>query len=88
MANNVRFIHQEEIKTTKREIEGRKVSAFFDGTTRLGEAMAIIIRFVDAEWAIEQRLVCIQILAKSYTEEEIAKELLFVLQAQYGIRSY
>ena len=40
--------------------------------------MAIIIRFVDTEWAI---LVRMQLLAKSLTGEEIARELLFVLQA-------
>lgn len=43
--------------------------------------MAIIIRFVDTEWAIQQRLVRMQLLAKSLTGEEIARELLFVLQA-------
>ena len=49
------FIHQQEVKRVKSEIEGRKVSVIFDGMTRLGEAM--IVRFVDAEWAIQQHLV-------------------------------
>lgn len=49
--------------------------------------MAIIVRCIDAEWAIQQRLVRMQLLAKSLTGEEIARELLFVLQAQYGIAS-
>ena len=38
-----------------------------------------------AKWAIQQRLIRMQLLAKSLTGEEIARELLFVLQAQYGI---
>ena len=47
--------------------------------------MAIIIRFVGTEWVIQQRLVRMQFLAKSLTGEEIAREVMFVLQAQYGI---
>ena len=49
--------------------------------------MAIIIRFVDTEWVIQQRLVRMQLLAKSLTGEEIASTeiAMFVLQAQYGI---
>ena len=85
MSDLIPFIHQEEIKRIKKEIEGKKVSVIFDGTTRLGEAMAIIIRFVDTKWAIQQRLIRMQLIAKSLTGEEIARELLFVLQAQYGM---
>ena len=29
-----------------------------DGTTRLGEAVAIVVRFVDTDFDIHQRLVC------------------------------
>ena len=85
MSDLIPFIHQQEQKKIKSEIKGRKVSVIFDGTTRLGEAMAIIVRFVDTQWAIQQRLVRMQLLAKSLTGEQIARELLFVLQAQYGV---
>ena len=44
----------------------------FDGTSRLGEALAIVLRFVGENWIIEQRLVRIQLLAKSMSGEEIA----------------
>ena len=47
--------------------------------------MAIIIRFVDSQWSICQRLVHMQLLAKSFTGEEIARELLSVIQGKYGI---
>ena len=85
MSDFIPFIHQQEQKKVKSELEGRKVSVIFDGTTRLGEAMVIIIRFIDAQWVIQQRLVRMQLLAKSLTGEQIARELLFVLQAQYGV---
>ena len=61
------------------------MSVNFDSTMRLGKAMAIIIHFVEAEWTIQQCLVCMQLLAKRLTGEEIARELLFALQAQYGV---
>ena len=34
-----------------------KISVIFDGTTRLGEALAIVVRFVDDGWKINQSLV-------------------------------
>ena len=66
----------------KQEIEGRDV---FDGTTRLGEALAVIVRFIDDGWEIVQRLVRVQLLVKSMTGEERARELVNVLSVEYGI---
>eukprot|EP00966_Prymnesium_polylepis_P092030 2130345-Prymnesium_polylepis.2 len=34
-----------EIKRLKKEIEGQKVTVIFDGTTRLGEAIAVLLRW-------------------------------------------
>ena len=51
----------------------------FDGTTRLGEAMAIIVRYVDSEWCIQQRLIRLQMLEKSMNGEEIARVLIDTL---------
>ena len=48
--------------------------------------MAIILRFVCGSWTLEQRLVRIQLLSKSMTGEEIARELIHVLSANYAIR--
>ena len=69
----------------KQELQGKHVGVIFDGTTRLGEAMAIILRFVCESWTLEQRLVRIQLLSKSMTGEEIARELIHVLSANYAI---
>lgn len=63
------------------------VSVIFDGTSRLGEALAVVVRFVSNELTIEQRLVKLQMLAKSMKGEEIASELISVLSATYGIGS-
>ena len=63
------------------------MSVIFDGTTRLGEALAIVIRFVTDEWSLEQRLVKLQLLTKSMSGEEIARELINVLSVNYSIDS-
>lgn len=39
-----------------REISGKPVSIIFDGTSRLGEALVIVLRFLN-NWEIKQRLV-------------------------------
>lgn len=64
------------------------VAVIFDGSSRLGEALAIILCFVDrSTLTIHQRLVRVQILAKSMAGEEVAQELLSVLSTEYGIAS-
>ena len=37
----------------------------FDGSTRLGEALAILVHFIDKDWNIQQRLLKLEIQAKS-----------------------
>ena len=71
MYDLIPFVLANETKRLKAEIEGRNVSIIFDGTTWLGKALAIIVRFV-IEWKIEQRLVRLQLLTKSMSGEEIA----------------
>ena len=59
MCDLIPFIITQEKADIKAEIVGKlkPVSVVFDGTTRLGEAMAIVIRFVDNSCAITQRLI-------------------------------
>ena len=85
LSDLIPFIHREEVGRIKQEIAGQNDSVIFDGTSRLGEAMVIILQFVTRYWKIEQRLIHMQLLAKSLTGEEIARELITVLQAKYGI---
>ena len=87
MLDLVPFILGEERARMKREIEGKFVSVIFDGTSRLGEVLAIILRFV-AESTIQQRLVRLEFLAKSMNGEEVARELIHVLSTILGIQSH
>ena len=65
---------QKEKETLQSELsEAKAVSTIFDGSTRLGEALAIIVRFVDSQWNVQQRLVRLQVSAKSLKAEEPAQ---------------
>ena len=87
MHHYIPFILSEEESHVHSQIAGKKVSVVYDGTTRLGEALAIILRFVSSDWKIEQRLVRVQMLSKSLSGEEIARELISVLSVSFSIGS-
>ena len=58
-----------------------------DGMTYLGEALAIVLKYVTNDWVIQRKLVRLQILAKSVNGEEVATEFTNVLSISYGIPS-
>ena len=87
MSDLIPFILEEEQARIKNEIAGKAVSVIYDGTTRLGEALAIVLRYVGNDWTIQQRLVGLNLLAKSLTGKEIVCELVSVLSTTYGIGS-
>ena len=49
----ITLIFKQEVDTIKKDKENmtRDVSVIFDGSTRKGEAIAIIVRFIDDQWA-------------------------------------
>ncbi len=66
MSDLVPFILTEEQAKIKREMRARMFPLFLmEQLYRLGEAMAVVIRFVSEEWALEQRLLQLQMLAKA-----------------------
>ena len=85
MSDLVPLVVTQEIADIKSEISGKPVAVIFDGTTRLGEAMAIVVRFSDSSFVIQQRLIRLQLLVKSMSGEEISRELINTLSAQYSI---
>lgn len=82
----VPFILSEERKRVKAEIDGKSLAVTFDGTTRLGEVMAIVVRFI-SDWKIQQRLIRLRFLMKSMTGEEVARELISALSTELGVQS-
>ena len=53
MSDLIPFILQQEQHCIQNEISGKDVSVIFDGTTRLGEALAIVLQYISPEWTIE-----------------------------------
>ena len=47
----------------------------------------ILVRFVDSEFSIQQQLVSMQLIAKSMSGEEIARELISTLSVDFSVPS-
>ena len=87
LANLIPFVLEDEQTRLKQEIDQKCVSVIFDGTTRLGKILVIVLRFIDSDWSIQQRLVRVQTLAKSMRGEELARELIETLSVRLSISS-
>ena len=90
----ISLIFKQETERIKHEISSpgnvgmtRDVSVIFNGSTRLGEGLAIIVRFINDDWMITQRLMRIDICSKSVNSEELARVLNECLSVEYGIRA-
>ncbi len=79
-------LHKQEKQAIRQEVEGKDVSVCFDCTTRLGEALAIVIRYCSG-WTIKQKLVRLSMLAKPLRGDELAREILTVLSTELGVSS-
>ena len=57
----------------------KEASVIFDGTARMGEALAIIVRFVQEDYIPTQRLIRLEVLAKALKGDELAQRLMSCL---------
>ena len=87
LRNMIPFILQDEISKLKQDISGRQVAIIFDGTTHVCEAFVIVLRYVDEEFVIQQRVCRLMLLAKSITGEEVARQLIIALSTELSIAS-
>ena len=81
MSDLVPVIYKQELDLLKSELTGTFLSVIFDGTTRYGEAMAILVRYVDAGFCVQQRLVTMQLVEKSMCGDVVMLILLWFLCA-------
>ena len=80
------FILETEAAQVKEELKGAQhLSVIFDGSTYQGEALAILVRFVNGEFEIVQRLVRVYILEKSVNGQELAREIATALSTHLPI---
>ena len=54
---------------------GPPVSVIFDGSTHSRETLAVLLRFINEEFEIVQRLVRLHVLAKSLSANELARDI-------------
>ena len=66
---------------------GRDFSITFVGTSRLGEVLAVVVRFV-YNWTIQEHLIRLKFLTKSLNGEELARELITVLSIKLSLESH
>ena len=66
MLDMVPFVLSEERTRLRSELKGKHLVIVFDGTTRLGEVLAIVVRFIDS-CRVQQQLVRLEFLQKSVT---------------------
>ena len=79
------FILQNELSRLKKDINGQYVSVVFDGTTHVCEAMVVVLRFLDKDLNIQQRVSRLMLLAKSMTGEEVARQLISSISTELRI---
>ena len=74
----------EEKKRLKDAIAKQPVSIIFDGTTRLGEAIAVVVLYVDS-WTLKQVLVRLHTVSKPVTAAELTHFIKTMLSVEYQI---
>lgn len=78
------FVLREEYKSISREILGKELSIIFDGTTRDGEALAVLARFVQ-DWDVKVGLMRFQLVKSSVNDDKLACIIIEVLHRKLNI---
>ena len=74
------FIQEMEAAKVKVELAHHPpVPVIFDGSTHQREALPVLVRFVNEEFEIVQRLVHLHVLAKSLSANELARDVITIL---------
>ena len=79
------FILNEEMDNLREQLSGKCISIIFDGTTHVAEAFVVVVRYVDSEWVISQKVAQLLLLSKSLCGEEVARLLVDVLSTKVGV---
>ena len=89
LRQHIPLILKQETERLKEEIATRDLGLIFDGSTRLGEAIVIIVRFVSDNWSIVQRLLRLDIwsiCAKTVNAQDLVHVLNDCLSVDYQVR--
>eukprot|EP00117_Sycon_ciliatum_P019577 scpid46117/ scgid1592/ len=87
MAQFIPFLMETEMNRVKEDVKGADfLAVIFDGSTHQGEALAILLRYLDHDWIRQQRLVHFHVLAKSLTGVQLAGELVAALSTTLQLK--
>ena len=75
MRNWIPVVHDAEVCEMVNEVNKQALCIAFDGTTRLGEMIAVSARWCDSDLTLKHRAMCIHTLAKSPTAIALANHL-------------
>lgn len=59
MSDYVPFIFKDEENLICREIEGKELSVIFDGTSRMREALAIVLRILNDDFSVQYLMILV-----------------------------
>ena len=62
----------------------KETSVIFDGTARMGEALAIIVRFVQEDFIPTRHLIRLLVLGKALKVDELAQRLMSCLAVKHN----
>ena len=62
----------------------KETSVIFDGTARMGEALATIVRFVQEDFIPTRHLIRLEVLAKALKVDELAQRLMSCLAVKHN----
>ena len=81
----ISVVLEKEREKLLRELEGvKKASVTFDGKARMGEALVAIVRFVQENFIPTQRLIQLEVLAKTSKGDELAQRLMSCLAVKHN----
>ena len=79
MSTYMPALYRKELETLQLEVADQYVGVYSDGTTRCGEAFAVVVRWMDESMVIKTRCVSVRFSAGTLDAEEIAGELITVV---------
>ena len=84
MSQLIPFVLGEEYKSISREILGKELSIIFGGTTRDGEVLAVLARFVQ-DWDVKVGLMRFQLVKRSVNDDKLPCIIIEVLHLKLNI---
>lgn len=79
-------IETREFELITSELKEQKLCMIYDGTTRLGECTAVLMRWCSSSFQIEQRLVALRTVKKHMNGDNLGPFLIDII-GQLGVRS-